>query len=439
MRTSTSRFSILAFFFAGFSIQAPAVDLYGAAPSAQSAALGGLFSGSGSGPTDSLAANPAALSFVRRPTLEFSGAGAFASGSYRNSTPNPGSLQSSSNFAGSAAFGMRLGHSPISVGAGIFPVSMLSGTWRFTDPVGVGGASYGVQTNKSAFVAMQSTTAVSWQVNKQVSLGVGFGILYNRNTLMSPYIFQNNALAGLKTLLDLHTAGTGYNGTFGAIYAPHKRVEFGATYKTRTLVKSTGTANGDVGVQLDVLGLPAQRTFRYDARVDNVFPQSAALYTRWQATQRLRAHLQGDWVNWHGAFIDLPVRLTKGTNADINGLLGSTSLNDSIALRWRNQLTWRGGVDYAVTEGTKVYGGYSHSNNPVPAGTLTPMTANIMQNGLATGLTTDRGHFRFGAAYQVNLPAEQTVGKSSLTGGEFSNSRTRLWLQTVMLTTGIRF
>lgn len=434
-----TRFSIVAFTFLGLAIKTQAVDLYGAAPSAQSAALGGLFAGSGSGPTDSLAANPAALSFIARPTLELSSMGVFAKGSYQNSTGNPGSLQNSAGLAGSAGFGMRLGHSAFSVGAGMFPASMLADAWRFTDPVGAGGASYGVQTNKSAFVALQSTAALAWQVNRKLSLGAGFGLLYNRNTLRSPYIFQNNALAGLKTLLNLNTSGIGYNGNFGAVYTPSKKLEFGATYKTRTLVKSTGTATGDAGVQFDVLGAPFQRTFRYNARVDNVFPQSAGVYTRWQVNQRLRAHVQADWVNWHNAFIDLPVRLTAGTNSDINSLLGSSSLNDSIALRWKNQLTWRGGVDYAVTEGTKIYGGYSHSNNPVPSSTLTPMTANIMQNGLSSGFTTDRGRYRFAAAYQVNLPAEQSVGTSSLTGGEFNDSRTRLWLQTVVLTTGIRF
>lgn len=434
-----SRIRILAFTSLALAVRMQAVDLYGAAPSAQSAALGGLFSGSGSGPTDSLAANPAALSFIGRPNLEFSGLGVFSGGSYRNSTPNPGSLTNSASFAGSAAFGTRLGHSAFSVGAGIFPVSMLSGTWSFTDPVGAGGASYGLQTHKSAFVALQSTAAVAWQVHRKLSLGAGFGVLYNRNTLHSPYIFQNNALAGLKTLLDLHTAGTGYNGTFGAVFTPVKKLEFGASYKTRTLVKSTGIATGNADAQFDVLGIPFQRSFRYDARVDNVFPQAAGVYTRLDITNRLRGHLQADWVNWHGAFIDLPVRLTAGSNADINGLLGSSSLNDSIALRWRNQLTWRTGLDYAVTEGTKVYGGYSHSNNPVPASTLTPMTANIMQNGLSTGVTTGQGPFRLGLAYQVNLPAEQSVGKSNLTGGEYNGSRTRLWLQTVVLTTGFRF
>lgn len=416
-----------------------AVDLYGAAPSAQSAALGGIFAGSGSGPTDALAANPAALSFLGRPMLEFSGMGVFANGSYRNSTGNPGSLQGSSGLAGSAAFGSRLGHSAFSVGAGIFPVSMLSDSWRFTDPVGIAGASYGTQLNKSAFVALQSTTAAAWQVNRKLSIGVGFGILYNRNTLHSPYIFQNNALAGLKTLLDLHTSGVGYNGTFGMIYSPVKSLEFGTSYKTRTLVKSTGMATGDAGAQFDALGIPFQRTWQYDARVDNVFPQSAGAYVRWRTTSRLQTHLQADFVNWRRAFVDLPVRLTAGTNPDINSLLGSTSLNDSIPLRWKNQLTLRAGADYSVTEGTRVYAGYSHSNNPVPSSTLTPMTANIMQNGLATGLTFDKSRYRFGLAYQVNLPSEDSVAQSSLVGGEFNNSTTRLWLQTVVLSTGIRF
>jgi len=81
------RFYLL--FLAGLflAVRVKAVDVYGAASSAQSVALGGLFAGSGSGPTDSLAANPAALTFIGRPLLEVSGMGVLAHGAYQNSTP----------------------------------------------------------------------------------------------------------------------------------------------------------------------------------------------------------------------------------------------------------------------------------------------------------------------------------------------------------------
>jgi long-chain fatty acid transport protein len=421
------------------TIPALAVDLYGNSATAQSTALGGLFRGSSAGLTDMLAMNPAALTSLNGPSIEASALGVFANGSYVNKTTVPGSLKGSNGFAPSAAFGTPVGHSRWALGAGLLPVSMLSGSWQFVDPIGAAGASYGLQTSKSAFLALQSTFAAAFKVSDRISLGVGLGVLYNRNTLVSPYIFQNNALTGLKTLLDLHTSGVGYNGIFGVSARPNRLLEFGAAYKTRTRVRTSGTASGNASQQFAVLGLPFQRDFRYDAEVVNVFPQSASLFVAWRPQSRMGFNTQADWTNWRSAFVNLPVRLTRGTNSDINSLLGSSSLNDSIPLRWRNQLGLRFGGDYKLTEQTQLLAGFSHVNNPVPSSTLSPLTANIMKNALSTGVGYNPGRYRFAIAYQISLPTTEKVGKSILQSGEFDGTRTRLSLQTVVLTTGYRW
>ncbi len=433
------RFHLL--FLAGLFVvvRVKAVDVYGAAPSAQSMALGGLFAGSSSGPTDSLAANPAALTSLGRPLLEVSGMSVLAHGTYRNSTPYLGSLDNSAGLAGSAAFASRVGASRVSLGIGVFPVSLLSDKWRYADPAGTAGASYGIQNNRSAFIALQPTVGVGIQVTKQLAIGASFGVLYNANTLETPYVFQNNALSGLKTLLNLHTNGAGYNGTVGALFSATKTLEFGLAYKTRTTVHTTGTAGGNASAQFAALGLPFQPAFHYVAAVDNIFPQSVSANVAWQARRRIRTHLQADWINWHDAFVNLPVHLTVGSNADINALLGSSSLNDSVPLAWRNQLAWRAGIEASVAENTTLLGGYSYTNSPVPSSTLTPLTANIMKNALSTGISYHRSRYQFELAYQANLPSSAEVKTSKLLAGEYDHSRTSLWLQTVVLTTGIRF
>jgi hypothetical protein len=46
--------------------------------------------------------------------------------------------------------------------------------------------------------------------------GVTLGVVYNRNDLHAPYIFQQqSSLAGLKVLLNLTTRGYGWNGGAG--------------------------------------------------------------------------------------------------------------------------------------------------------------------------------------------------------------------------------
>ncbi len=417
-----------------------AVDVYGATPTAQTIALGGIYLGS-TGPTDALAANPAMLTSIGRPNLEFTGMGILAGGSFHNSTPYAGVLENNAGVSGSAAFGMQVPHTRLSFGAGVMPVSLLTDKWKYSDAPGTAGASYGVQTNKSAFLAVQSSFGVGYQLSPRLSVGAAIGIVDNLNTLDTPYIFQTNpTLAGLKTLLRLHTTGLGYNGTFGILAQPLKRWQVGIAYKTQTTVRTTGAASGDASAQFAALGLGAfPSTFRYRAEVDNVFPESASVSLGWHVRPRLQTYAQADWLNWHKAFVALPVHLTQGDNALLNTLLNSTSLNDSVPLHWKNQLNIRGGLSYSLTETLTAEGAYAHSNSPVPAATLTPLTAAIMTNAVSGGLAFSKNRFRMEAAYQVNLPQSASVGTSGLLAGEYSNSRTSLWLQTVALTTGLRF
>ncbi len=42
-------------------------------------------------------------------------------------------------------------------------------------------------------------------------------------------------------------------------------------------------------------------------------------------------------------------------------------------------------------------------------------------------------------AYQAQLPANQSVGTSSILAGEYSNSKVRVWTQSLVLTTRFKF
>ncbi len=342
-------------------------------------------------------------------------------------------------MAGSAGFGIQIPRTRLSIGLGIFPVSLLADRWKFQDPPGTAGASYGIQSNKSAFLAIQSTIGLGFQLSQKVSIGAAFGAVDNLNTLDMPYIFQTNpTLAGLKTLLNLHTSGVGYNGTFGLVAQPSRRFEVGLAYKTQTTVRSTGTADGNAYAQFAALGLAYASAFRYKAEVDNVFPQSASLSLAFQAQRRLRTYLQGDWLNWHKAFVQLPAHLTDGNNALLNTLLNSTSLNDSVPLHWKNEVTIRARFDFSLAESWTLQGAYSYGNSPVPAATLTPLTAAIMKGAVSTGIAYRKSRYRVQLAYQANLPETAHVVSSSLLAGEYSNTSTSLWLQTIAMTTGIR-
>jgi len=67
------------------------------------------------------------------------------------------------------------------------------------------------------------------------------------------------------------------------------------------------------------------------------------------------------------------------------------------------------------------------------------MTAAILQNTLGTGVGYRHGHYGFDLAYQVQLPTTQRVGQSGLLAGEYNNSQVNVMVQSLTLTTRIRF
>ena len=170
-----------------------------------------------------------------------------------------------------------------------------------------------------------------------------------------------------------------------------------------------------------------------------MLPQSVLAGVNWRVDGRWVFGLQGNWVNWNDAFTSLPVSLTNGTNSAINGLLGSTSIFDRVPLQWKDQYSIRGGVERLLTERLSILGGYVHSNNPVPASTLSPLTAAIMTNQFSTGLGYRHARWRFDLAYGVDPSNQESVAKSALLSGEYSNSSVRIGTQSLTLDTSFHF
>ena len=154
---------------------------------------------------------------------------------------------------------------------------------------------------------------------------------------------------------------------------------------------------------------------------------------------RVRVSVEGDAVLWAGAFEKLPVKLKGGTNAVINSVAGSDALRDGIALEWRNQVVVRTGAEFVVARRWTARAGYSYMSDPAPASTLTPMTATILRNAISGGAGWSRERVGWDVAYQAQLPASESVDRSALEAGEYSDSRVEVMTQSVTATARFRF
>jgi long-subunit fatty acid transport protein len=418
-----------------------AQSFYSNTASARSQALGGIYVTSSDDAIDALAANPAGLTSLSGRTLDLSVSLMLPRGSFSNSVNSSAQLSQTPGALPFGAFGMPIRHSRFSLGIGFTPDLMSVANWHYVDAPGVAGATYGLQEQKSAILAGRAMAGLGVVLNPKVSLGISVGADYNSNTLDAPYIFQQQpVLQGLKTLLNLHTTGYGWNGSIGALIRPTRSVELGLAWKSSTTIISHGIASGDAYAQFAALGLGGvPSTFTYDAQVRNILPQSLLANVAWRVNPRWLFAFQTDWIHWHSAFVTLPVTLTNGTNAAINGLVNSTMLQDGVPLQWKDQFSFHLGAERLLSERASLRFGYAHANDPVPSSTLTPLTAVIMSNQISTGLIYHVGRSNIELAYSYDPTAQAQVQQSALFSGEYNNSTVRVGTQAVTLNYSSRF
>src|SRR5665213_1192316 len=268
-----------------FALTASAQDFYWNSASTRSLAIGGVYVPSNSDAIGALSTNPAGLSFLNSPTLNINISAIFARGSFSNSVNNNSQMTTSPGVIPYGAFGMPLGKSHFSVGAGFAPDLVSVSDWHFVDAPGTLGVTYGLQHEKSAILAGRAMVGLSYAFSQKLSIGMTAGADYNSNTLEAPYIFQSQpALAGTKTLLNLHTYGTGWNMSVGAMFQPTKKLDVGVAWKSHTVIVTNGMASGDAYALFTALGAGGTpSTFNYNASVKNILPQSVNGNIVWHA------------------------------------------------------------------------------------------------------------------------------------------------------------
>jgi long-chain fatty acid transport protein len=419
---------------AAWSLTAGANGIYRDGVGAQSISMGGADVAWAAGPLGALGQNPAGLGMQSSDGggLDVGIFGGWANGEFIKQNVSNGSLDQSFNALPEAALALPVGKTPVTVGLAFVPDALMSANWHYVDPAGgLGGVSYGDQADKSVIGVLRTALGAGVSLGEHWSVGGSIGVLYNQNELVTPYVFQTTpGLQGAKTLLNLSTSGWGVNGQLGVMFRPIDTLQFGLSYTTKSTVDSHGSASGNAGVQLGVPSFP----FNYDAEVNNVFPQMVSGGASWKFLPNWRLALQLDWIDWAGAFSQLPVELSNGSNPGL-----PSSLSDKIPLEWKDEFVYRGGLEYSLTTNIDLRGGYSYGHSPVPNETLSPLTAAITENAVSAGLGWHWDRYHVDVAYEWDLPTQQSVGTSSLLSGEYSNSSVKVGIQWIALTAGIKF
>ena len=422
------------------SAAAQSVGVYRGASGARDASMASADSVLGSTPVAALSWNPAGLASIEAPEFDLAVATLSARGKFTNRVDSNGFLSDARGIVpdGTVAFPVRNGQ--FVVAGGLLTDGAIAGSWSYQDVPGAAGATYGVATHRSGVVVLRPTAAVGARLGSRFAVGGSVSMLWNRNELQAPYIFQTQApLVGLKTLLDVHATGTGWSASLGAIAKPHRTVTAGVAWRSQTTLTTRGEATGDAWAQFAALGVAADSTFAYSAAVRNSFPSMLAAGGAWEVTPRLRVAGQLERWGWRDAFSTLPITLTNGTNAVINSLVGSSTIEEEVPLDWKNQLVRRVGAEFTCRPAVVVRGGYAFSPSPVPTDTLTPMTAAIVEHTFGVGLGLVQGKTHIDVGFQWSPATERRVQNTALQGSEYDNTSVAVGVQGLVLSVRRRF
>lgn len=308
--------------------------------------------------------------------------------------------------------------------------SALRADFSFQDPPGTAGVSYAVQQHLSEWIIAKLGAALSYQLSDRLSAGLSLGLAYNRNRLDAPYIFQSQpALTGLKVLVDLEADDLALTSALGLTYRASDAVNLHLSYSLRTDFSADGDASGNLGQ----LGLGITDSFRYDANVETALSAVLVAGLTWQVSERLTLGAQWDRIYWAESFDNLPIRLTNGSNGELNAFLGANSIVDVAPLDWRDQDTFHIGGEFLLTGGGKLRLGYESSEAPVPGRTFTPMTGAILDQAWTAGLQFRLGQRDIDVAYRFADGDDLRVVDSGLAGGEYDNTGQSLELHSLVI------
>ncbi len=311
--------------------------------------------------------------------------------------------------------------------------SALLADFSFTDPPGTADVSYGLQRHRSEWLIAKLGAALSYDFSDRLSAGLTVGLAYNRNELEAPYIFQSHpVLRGLKVLVDLSADDVAFTSVIGLTYAARPDVDFSVSYSLRSDFSADGNLVGNLGQ----LGLGIEETFTYAANVETALPAIFIAGLSWRANEQLTLGLQWDRVHWENSFATLPVRLTAGSNAELNAFLGEDVIFDTAPLLWEDQDSLHLGAEYLLTSGTTLRAGYERTEPPVPGRTFTPLTGAIFDRAYTLGAGFTLNNTRLDLAYRISTGDDIQVGNSALASGEYANTSQSLTLHSLVLSLG---
>lgn len=343
------------------------------------------------------------------------------------------------------------------------------------------------QRYHSKFGLMKGGLAAAYRVTPRLTLGATAGTLFGQMEFATPYAVNPAQLAGLAGLAQdpdyapllagfteatayssmTGLSGWGFNAGASVQYAgPDVTValawtapatltlrggraamdmnaQFGQLYQAMVAAKGGDTAT--VNAQLGGMGINLTNGMatQFGAALDIGVPQTVTLALGARPAPAWRFGVDLGWIGWKRAFRTMPLRLSGGTNPNVNIVMNANPADGAFAtawpLEWRDAWTARVGADFAATPQLTLRGGAIYNTDPVSNRGLFTVFPAITRGAGTVGLGYVLGATVIDVTYAHTFTATQTADSPHMVASEYAGSTSRLSENTFSLGLGWRF
>jgi len=426
----------------------------------------------GTGDPSVILSDPAALAGLGTRGLVISGAAFMPNLHYANAL-NAGQDGKSNVFPMPAVFFADHPRGHLTLGLGAQAIGGMGADYSLANAVL--GAN---QTYHSKVALMKGGLAAAYQVTPELAVGAMVGALYGQLEFSTPYSLNPMTLAGMAglaqdpsyaTMMAGFTEATAYTqltglsgfGLTGGVsvhYQPSRAItialaytppttltlgggkatmdmnaQFGLLYQGMVAAKGGGAAGATaVNTQLTSFGINMANGMAtsFAAQTDFGIPQTLTLGLGARPSDRLSLGVDLGWIGYASAFKTMPMRMTGGTNANINILMNASPTNGSFStawpLQWKDSWVARGGAELGVTPALKLRAGAMYGSDPVPANTLFTIFPAVAEVAVTAGLGFRVGGSTVDLSYAHTFAHSQTGATPSLVAQEYAGAQSRL-------------
>lgn len=350
---------------------------------------------------------------------------------------------------------------------------------------------YSEQSYHSKFAAMNGGLSAAYSFSDKFSAGITAQAVYSLMEMRMPFGLNPSIMAGHPNGMPTMTfgqifaappsmGGFGYSeviasadmkelnvvsfgGKIGLAWKPDDQFSVGINYTLPTkLTYKNGKATMDMTKQFEdamgravmgfysqngTHGVPLDTAFKYigmnfynmgidlskgvaanyDLEVGLKLPQSIGFGISLNATPKFRMGLDFEWVNWKDAFDKMTIKLTNGSNSNVNLMMGSPDINIDFPLNWNNSVLLKIGGEYDVAKSLTLRVGYAYGSNPVPESTVFPIFPAVVENHITFGGSYKvNNHLNINLAMETALNKKLTATNPSLVQSEFNGSTSEL-------------